>query len=63
MAGSNRRASYVAVSNTLIGIVLLLGGSAGIFADAAGPAVVVLLLSVLAGLGALTSLTLDEVQH
>ncbi len=62
MAGSDRRASYVAVSNTLLGGVLLLGGGAGVLADAAGPAAVVLLFSVLAGLGALASLALDDVQ-
>lgn len=62
MAGSERRASYVAVSNTLIGIVLLIGGGAGVLADAAGPAVALLLFSILAALGALMCLALDEAQ-
>lgn len=63
MAGSDRRASYVAVSNTLIGVVLLLGGSVGLLADAVGPAGVVAVFSVLAALGALSSLALEEVQR
>ncbi len=63
MAGSDRRASYVAISNTLIGIVLLLGGAAGVLAQAAGPAFTVLTFSVLAGLGALASLALEETQQ
>ncbi len=62
MAGSGRRASYVAVSNTLIGIVLLLGGGAGVLAESAGPAVAVMLFAALAMLGALASLRLAEVQ-
>lgn len=63
MAGSDNRARYVAVSNTLIGIVLLLGAAAGVLADAAGPALVVLVFSLLAALGAAASLTLDEAQR
>jgi len=62
MAGSERRASYVAVSNTLIGIVLLLGGSVGLLADALGPVAVVVVFSILAALGAAMGLVLDEVQ-
>ena len=33
MADSETRASYVAVSNTVIGVVMLLAGSVGIIAD------------------------------
>ena len=62
MAGSDKRASYVAVSNTLIGIVLLFGGAAGVLGDAAGPAAVVLLFAILSALGAASSLRLEEVQ-
>lgn len=63
MAGSDRRASYVAVSNTLIGIVLLLGASVGLLADTLGAVAVVAIFSLLAALGAAASLALDEVQH
>ncbi|MDX1433228.1 MAG: MFS transporter [Gammaproteobacteria bacterium] len=63
MAGSDRRASYVAVSNTLIGIVLLLGASVGLLADTLGAAAVVAIFSLLAALGAAMSLALDEVQR
>lgn len=63
MAGSEHRAGYVAVSNTLIGIVLLLGGSIGLLADAVGAVGVVAIFSVLAALGAASSLALDEVQQ
>lgn len=63
MAGGEKRASYVAVSNTLIGIVLLLGGALGMLADAAGPAITVLVFAILAALGAIASLSLTEAQQ
>ncbi len=63
MAGSERRASYVAVSNTLIGIVLLAGGGFGVLANAYGAAVTIAVLALLALAGALCSLALDEVQQ
>lgn len=62
MAGSENRASYVAVSNTLIGIVLLLGGGAGVLADTAGPALAVMAFAIFAALGALASLGLEDAQ-
>lgn len=54
------RAAYVAVSNTVIGIVLLAGGSFGALAQMAGSAVTVLALSIMAGLAALVAFTLKE---
>jgi len=62
MAGSGQRASYVAVSNTLIGVVLLAGGAFGALAQALGtaPTLAVLALAALAGAGC--ALALDEVQ-
>ncbi len=62
MATGDQRASYVAVSNTLIGIVLLLGASVGFITDTLGPAASVLVLALLAGAGALLCLRLGEVQ-
>ena len=47
---------------TLIGVVLLFGGGVGALADAAGPAVAVAVFAVLAGLGGLACLTLEEAQ-
>jgi hypothetical protein len=47
MAPADRRASYVAVSNTLIGVVLLAGGSIGLLAPILGTRGVVLAFAVL----------------
>lgn len=63
MAGSGQRASYVAVSNTLIGIVLLAGGSFGVLAQLVGTAITVAVLGMFALAGALLSLGLREVQR
>jgi hypothetical protein len=62
MAGSAQRASYVAVSNTVIGIVLLAGGLFGVLADTAGVVLTVAVLAVLALAGSACALALREVQ-
>ncbi len=63
MAGGNRRTEYVAVSNTCIGLLLLaLGGASAALSTVAGPAQILLLFSGLAAAGALTSLSMPEVQ-
>ena len=48
MANTDNRAQYVAVSNTVIGIAMLLGGIIGIIADLLNVQAVILLLSLIA---------------
>ena len=62
MAGSGQRASYVAVSNTLIGAVLLAGGAFGALAQAVGPGPTVAVLALVALAGAGCALALDDAQ-
>ena len=61
MAGGTKRTDYVAVSNTVIGGVLLLAGSVGFLTSVVGPAGVLLVLSVLGFAGAWGGRTLPEV--
>ena len=46
MASGENRAAYVAVSNTLIGVLMLLGGFIGLLGDWLGAAAIVLLLGM-----------------
>lgn len=62
LASGNRRTDYVAVSNTVIGVVLLCGGLLALAAAAVGSAGMVLILSCLGLAGALGSRTLPEVE-
>lgn len=62
MATADNRASYVAVSNTFIGVMLLLGGAFGGLASAAGPAAAILVLSFLSLAAAAVVSRLQEVQ-
>jgi hypothetical protein len=62
MATADNRASYVAVSNTFIGVMLLLGGAFGGLASAAGPAAAILVLSLLSLAAAAVAWRLQEVQ-
>jgi len=62
MAGGERRASYVAVSNTVIGVVLVAGGGFGLLAEAAGTPLTVAVLAALALTGAGCALALREAQ-
>lgn len=62
MANESNRASYVAVSNTIIGIVMLFGGLTGILGDLWSPLAVILLLSGLAVVAALMCVRLPAVQ-
>ena len=48
MANTDNRARYVAVSNTLVGIAMLLGGIIGVIADLLNVQAVILLLSIIA---------------
>jgi hypothetical protein len=62
IATAENRASYVAVSNTFIGVMLIVGGAFGGLASVTGPTVVVLLLSVLSLIAAVAAWRLDEAQ-
>lgn len=61
MAGGNKRTDYVAVSNTVIGVVLLLTGLIGALAGLISAAGVVLALSLLGLAGAALASRLPEV--
>jgi hypothetical protein len=62
MATDDNRTPYTALSNTLIGAVLVLGGALGLLADAAGPGAVLILLAILAAAALPVAVGLDEVQ-
>ncbi|MCG5536660.1 MFS transporter [Ectothiorhodospira mobilis] len=63
MATTETRAAYTAVSNTVIGILLLAGGLFGLVAQLAGTATAILALSLLALAGAVSAARLGEVQQ
>jgi sugar phosphate permease len=63
LAGADQRAGYVALSNTLIGVVLLLSGLVGVFAEWAGVGLTLLFLATCAGLGVWLAHGLPEVQQ
>jgi hypothetical protein len=63
MAGKDDRALYTALSNNVIGLLLLAGGGFALVAEAFGPASVVLALAAMAGLAILAALGLEEVQR
>ncbi|BBN58431.1 MFS transporter [Hydrogenovibrio marinus] len=61
LSNGENRAMYVALSNTLIGIFMLLAGGVGLLADIWSVQSVILLLSVIAIIGALWTWRLPEV--
>ena len=61
MADSTTRAAYVAVSNTVIGMLMLLGGLVGVLADVFGVAQVVLLLALMSLIAAMFIQRLPDV--
>ncbi|MGD8395004.1 MAG: MFS transporter, partial [Candidatus Eiseniibacteriota bacterium] len=62
MAGGNRRTDYVAVSNTVIGIVLLATGAFGALATFLSPAAMILVLSAFGAAGALSGTALPDAE-
>jgi hypothetical protein len=62
MASGIRRTDYVAVSNTVIGGVLLLGGALGLLSPFIGPGGMLLILSALGFAGAWSGRQLPETQ-
>jgi hypothetical protein len=63
MATGENRAAYVAVSNTLIGLLMLAAGLIGLIGDVLGPEMIVLLLGVLSLLAVLYIRKLPEVSE
>jgi GNAT superfamily N-acetyltransferase len=63
LATAETRATYVAISNTVIGVAMLLGGAIGVLADVLAVHYVILCLGVLAVIAALYTLRLPEVSH
>lgn len=63
MADEGKRASYTALSNTAIGLLLLLGGAFGLLAEIIGTAGVLLLFSLMCFGAAWTASGLEEVQQ
>lgn len=61
LAGGNKRTDYVAVSNTVIGVVLLLAGSIGALTAIVPVSVVILILAAMGVAGAVLSARLPEV--
>lgn len=62
LADGDRRAAYVALSNTLIGVLLLAGGGVGLLGAAVSERAVVLLFGVLGVAGGLLALGMPEVE-
>ena len=62
MAGGNKRTDYVAVSNTVIGVILLVGGGAVAALSFLSPEALILVLAGTTLTGALCGLGLPEVQ-
>lgn len=63
MADDTTRARYTALSNALIGLVLIAGGAFGLLADLAGPAAVLAVFAGMCVTAALLAVGLDEVQR
>jgi MFS family permease len=62
MAGGNKRTDYVAVSNTIIGIILLLTGGISALASFISPEGIILVLSLFGLAGAYVSIRLPDVE-
>lgn len=63
LAGGNRRTDYVAVSNTVIGVVLLLTGSVGALTTVMPTSGIILILAAMGLSGAWMSSRLPETQY
>jgi len=61
MATADTRAGYVVLSNTVMGIAMLIGGLVGVLADAYSTQVVVLLLAIISLLATAWNWWLPEV--
>jgi MFS family permease len=62
MADADTRAAYTALSNTVIGIVLLAGSGFGLIAHLFGPVATIATMAAMSAVAAGLALKLDEVQ-
>jgi len=62
MAGGNKRTDYVSVSNTVIGVILLLAGALGALASLINTGAVILLLGLMGAAGVIMAWRLPEVE-
>ena len=62
MAGVDNRATYTALSNSVVGVILLAGGVFGVIAQWLGIGVVLGIFTVMAALAIVMASKLDEVQ-
>lgn len=63
IAEGNKRTDYVAISNTIIGFILLITGGITALASSISIEIIILILSVFGFIGALTSYKLPNVQR
>ncbi|ANK79635.1 MAG: MFS transporter permease [Rhizobiales bacterium NRL2] len=63
MAGRDSRAAYTALSNTIIGVLLLAGAGVGFLASAFGEAAVLALFAAMCVAASVVAIGLEEVQH
>ena len=62
MAGGNKRTDYVSVSNSLIGLLLLVAGGISALASMVSPGFVILLLGIMGAAGVYSAIRLPEVE-
>lgn len=62
MADLDNRATYIALSNSVVGLILLAGGVFGVIAQWFGPGTVLALFALMAAMAILAAAGLDEVQ-
>lgn len=62
LAGGNRRTDYVAVSNTVIGVILLASSAIGLLAGLLSPAGIILVFSAFGLAGAALARELPEAE-
>jgi hypothetical protein len=63
MASETTRAAFTALSNTIIGVLLLLGAGFGLVAETYGTNAVLLIMALMCALAAVAAFRLDEVQQ
>lgn len=63
MATEDTRAAYTALSNTIIGVLLLAGSVFSVIAATAGVLTVIVIMAMMCALGALVAFGLEEVQQ
>lgn len=63
MAETDKRAAYTALSNTIVGVLLVAGGVFGVIASVAGEAAVLALFAAMCAGAVMTALGLNEVQQ